>query len=351
MLQWYRVMRIPTLALLALVGTACSRGSLREDGGGTGVLTFDAGPVDGSPADAVRGFDGPAPTADANCGSTRLKGGHLLPQILVVLDRSVSVDPAQWSGVLSALAANITANNAGNDWGLYTFPADGPACGAGAVSATIDVPLAPENATHVVEHLAVAGTDASGTPTAAAIDRAAAYMLSVRDPNRPQFLLLVTDGAPTCAGTTGALSEDPVQAQADAVATIRTAAVAGVPTIVVAPSAASDVDALNALAVAGAYQRGAIGRLFQDETSIGEMSLVGPTQSCVVLLSTGRPPVPDNVVVTLNDATVPRDRSRLDGWDYADATSSFLWLYGDWCARLRDMQDFQVNVYYGCPAI
>src|SRR3954449_5378244 len=93
MFQWYRVMRIPALALLALVGTACSRGSLREDGGGTGVIMFDARPVDGAPADAVRGSHGPAPTADANCGSTTLRGFPLLPEILVVLDRSVSADP------------------------------------------------------------------------------------------------------------------------------------------------------------------------------------------------------------------------------------------------------------------
>src|SRR5262249_40686889 len=103
------------------------------------------------------------------------------------------------------------------------------------VSTAIDVAIAPNDATHVIAHIVAAGAGASGTPTAAAIQTAAAYMLTLTDQN-PKFLLLVTDGAPTCAGTIDALTADPAQAQADAVAAIAAADAAGIPTLVVAPS-------------------------------------------------------------------------------------------------------------------
>ena len=61
---------------------------------------------------------------------------------------------------------------------------------------------APDDATHVIAHLAAAGTFTGGTPTAAAIDVAAAYMLS-RTTVNPKFLMLVTDGAPTVRGEMG----------------------------------------------------------------------------------------------------------------------------------------------------
>ena len=131
----------------------------------------------------------------------------------MVLDRAISIEPDRWTSFLSAVAAMITRNGSTVDWGLYAFPTAGAVCSAATVGAAIDVVPAPDDATHVVAHIAAAGTFTGGTPTAAAIDVAAAYMVSRATVN-PKFLLLVTDGAPNCAGKMGSLTADPVQAVA-----------------------------------------------------------------------------------------------------------------------------------------
>ena len=134
------------------------------------------------------------------------------------------------------------------------FPKDGPACGASTVTAGADLGFGSNSTFHLIAHVVAAGVDGNGTPTAAAIGAGAAYLHTVMDQS-PKFMMLVTDGAPTCAGTIGApLSDDAAMAQADAVAAIAAARAEGFPTIVVAPStttAAGDVAALNALAQAG----------------------------------------------------------------------------------------------------
>jgi hypothetical protein len=354
-------MRASALTLVALAGFGCRRGSLQDDAGGPGAIAFDGGVPGGDAAagdgpgtnDGPGTSDGPGtadvwlPTADANCG---MMGGitspRLAPEFLVVLDRAVSVDPTRWNGFLSAVAATITANSSTVDWGLYSFPTDGPACSAAIVSvAGFDVPPAPDNATHVVAHIVAAGTGASGTPAAAAIYLAASYMMS-RSTTNPKFLLLVTDGSPDCSGS----ALDTGQAQADAVAAITATKGVGLPTFVLAPStttAAGDIAALNALAEAGGYAQPGDIKFFTEATFGNTLEPI-EDRSCIVNLGFPRPPVPDIVTVTVNGATVPRDRAHILGWDYTDPNTVALQLYGSWCEMwLHRPSEF--HIYYGCP--
>jgi hypothetical protein len=161
----------------------------------------------------------------------------------------------------------------------------------------------------------------------------------------------MTDHAPSCAGTIGALSADAAQAQADALAAVSAAAAANIPTIVFAPSttAASDVPALNALAAAGGeYARTGNPLLFQDETSLRELIKPRP-KNCSIPLSTP-PPVPDVVAVTLNDQPVPRDTTHTNGWDYTNASAATVEFFGDWCVTLLDTQSWRFRAFYGCPS-
>ena len=206
---------------------------------------------------------------------------------------------------------------------------------------------------HVIEHIAGAGSSASGAPTAAAIETAAVYMRGRPNPN-PKYLVLLTDGAPSCAGSADALSADPTQAQADAVAAIAASRSGGVPTIVVAPStttATADIAALNALAHAGGYQSspdtaGSIA--FNTESTFPFLfAPVDTAQSCVVSLATA-PPVPDVVTVTFNGVVVPRDTARASGWDYTDSNHRSVMLYGEWCDMLLNDASYRIDIYYGC---
>jgi hypothetical protein len=357
----HRAMRAAALILLAAAAFGCRRGALQDDAGaGAGAIGPDAatrGDGAANPGDATPGpIDGPGasdvafPTADANCGMTGIEGSRLSAEILVVLDRAISVEPDRWNSFLSAIAAMITRNASVVDWGLYAFPTTGAACSTATVGTAIDVVPTPDDATHVIAHLAASGTVTGGTPTAAAIDVAAAYMLA-RTTVNPKFLLLVTDGAPNCAGKMGAITTDPLEAVTDAVAAIARAKAAGLPTFVVAPSttsAAADVAALNALAVAGGYaERGEI--KFDTEASIS--TWFQPTETgdnCVVPLGMA-PPVPEVVTVTFNGAIVPRDTSHLLGWDYTDASARFIMFNGAWCDMVQAARSWQIEIYFGCP--
>jgi hypothetical protein len=347
----YRAMRVAALVLVGVAGFGCRHGTLQDDAGGTGTFGLDGGiPGDGgvgaTPITGPGAGDGGAwlPTADNNCGKIGLGKSYLAPEILVVLDRSANANTT----FMSAVAAVITKNADDIDWGLYTFPANGSACTDDTVSTTIDLPPLSGAATHVIAHLIAAGTGSGGTPTAAAIDVAAAAMLS-RTTVTPKFLLLVTDGAPTCAGRTAPLSADPTQAQVDAVAAIAAAKAAGLPTLVAAPSAATDVAALNALAVAGGY--GAPGEIrFATEGTISNwFNPTSGSDSCTASLGVASPPVPDRVSVILDGAMVPRDRSRSMGWDYTDSTQRSITLYGTWCTMWLAERTVKLDIYYGCP--
>ena len=350
-------MRLPALALAMLGLAACRRGALQDDGG-TGGITLpgaDAPAATDSPGATDLGDlpDVAFPTADANCGQISVTSNYLAPQILVVQDRAISGDVSRWNDFLSSMATIISNNGSLVDWGLYAFPQNGLPCGAGTVSAAIDVQIMPNNASHVIAHLAAAGTGASGTPTAAAIQTAAAYMQSLTTQN-PKFLMLLTDGAPTCAGTIDALSADPDRAQYDAVTAIDAASAAGIPTLVVSPStttAAADVGALNALADAGRYPQPPPGPKFFTELTIGQtFTLTDFATSCVFTLGAVPPPVPDAVTVTVNGANVPRDRSHVLGWDYTDSSATTIMLFGSWCAQLHASRSSTVTIYFGCPS-
>ena len=348
----YRAMRAAALVLVAVAGFGCRRGSLQDDAGGTGTIGIDGGiPADGpvgaphiaGPGTGAADGGGRLPTADNNCGKIGFGKSTLPPEVLVVLDRSANANTTFVSAI-----ASIIGRNAGVDWGLYTFPASGSTCGDDTVSTTIDLPPLSGATTHVIAHLITAGTGSGGTPTAAAIDVAAAAMLSRATAN-PKFLMLVTDGVPTCAGRAAPLSADPTRAQADAVAAIAAALAAGLPTFVVAPSTAADVAALNALADAGGYARPSDIR-FDTESTISDRFSTGDTSgSCVLSLGVASPPVPDKVSVILDGAMVPRDRSHAAGWDYTDPNARSIILYGTWCEMWLTKRSAELDIYYGCP--
>lgn len=345
------VVRTAWLALLVIAGGGCRRGSLQRDADGAGIITADAS------ADWIAGDGRPppslapdaAPTADANCGRTDFSESVYPPDILVLLDQSVSGDRVKWSQLLTALTDVIAAKRSDITWGLYTFPEAGPACGPETAAPVIDVPVTYADYAAVASGIVASRTDGSGSPTAAAIDLGRRYLQSLPHTD-PRLLLLVTDHAPSCAGTIGALSGDSAQAQADALAAITAAIDERIGTIVLAPSttAPGDVPALNALAVAGAsFRRDGNALVFQDETSFPLLFPPRP-QHCAIPLSSP-PPVPDVVAVTFNDQPVPRDTSHMTGWDYTDASHDTITFFGDWCLTLLDTQAWRVQAYYGCP--
>ena len=69
---------------------------------------------------------------------------------------------------------------------------------AGSVTSNIDVQVAPNNAAAVTAAITATTPDGNGTPTGDAINAAVAYLKKLTDTN-PKYILLATDGEPSCA--------------------------------------------------------------------------------------------------------------------------------------------------------
>lgn len=326
------------LALSALAGTACTRRSLQQPDGGTGTIALDA---------AAAETDVRPPTTDASCGMKTYRSGRQPIDVMLVVDRAVS-DRAKWNQFVLDFTDLIGSLDREIAWGLKLFPENGPACGAGTVSPRIDVAIAEQDSSRVIGALAGATPDGSGTPTAAAIETALDTLASVGDPN-PKLLLLVTDGEPTCA-----LTSDTTRALRDAEAMLRIAYGQGYPTLVVGVgiSAASDVDALNTLARAGGFPRPVANEAYYPSSNVNELrAVLTPIHdtSCIFAL-TPPPPAGVAVAVSIGGDRIPHDPSHTYGWDYVTGDHTALSFYGEACDTIAQSWEFEVNVYYGCPA-
>jgi len=238
-------------------------------GGGGGATTSGAGGGAGQHTGAggtgvtVNGAGG------SMCGMQTFDINRKPVEIFLVLDRSASMEdgadgnsssatnPSKWSQLIPALSASITQADKTISWGMKSFPEDGSECVNATLTNKIDVQIAPGNAAALntaVQALADAG---NGTPTGAAIRAATSYltMLTTAGDDSRKYILLATDGEPSCTGSIGSLTKaaNSAAAATDSVAAVTAAAMAGFHTFVVgvATTKTTDATTLNQLAIAG----------------------------------------------------------------------------------------------------
>ena len=147
-----------------------------------------------------------APSVDANCGNVPFGVKPGPADVLIVLDKSGSMAMApngsncgagsaancsKWVQVTDAINT-VVGQTPGVNWGLKFF-ATAAGCG---VNAGAEVPVGPGTAPMIAAAIAANGP-ASSTPTTAAELAAGAYMATLTDTNK-KFILLATDGQPTC---------------------------------------------------------------------------------------------------------------------------------------------------------
>jgi hypothetical protein len=366
---------------MGIVALACARVQPQPEiaggsGGGAGGARGGGGGAGGfMPGGGHAGMgimvDG---AGDAMCGLQTFDLARRPVEIFLVLDRSGSMkddaagdtasppaNPSKWSQLIPALSTAITQADPSIAWGMKTFPEDGSDCTSGTVTPKIDVPIAPMNAA-ALNAAVVAPTltpDGNGTPTAAAIGVAVDYLKSLNDGNR-KYILLATDGEPSCAGAAGALSKDSSNARIDAVAAVTAAAGADIHTFVlgVATTKANDTSTLNMLAVAGLepqqdFRPGAT-RFYlasnQDQLVAALLAIVNPIASSCVFPLASPPPDPENIAVKVNGMKAPMDITHAGGWDYTDAKYSGVQVYGSWCDTIRSVGN-QVEIIFGCKDI
>ena len=283
------------------------------------------------------------------------------PEILIVLDRSASMKDApsgssgtsKWDLVVPGVDEVVTQTASSVAWGLKVFPeGDGSECVAGAVTSAIPVAIAVDNAQAVTDAVTATTPEGNGTPTGDAIDAAVTYLKTLDDTN-PKFILLATDGEPSCAGT----SKGSSAARPYAVQAVTDAASAGFKTFVVGVATTKDsaTQALNDMAVAGQMPRGDKTQSTKyylastkDELVQSLREITGQVSSCVFDLS-APPPDIGNIAVKVNGKKAPQDTAHLDGWDYTSSDYEQVEVFGSWCDQIKAATSDSVNFILGCP--
>lgn len=290
------------------------------------------------------------------------------PQIMFVLDRSGSMEfsltrdvvppsgfPTRWTTLRDALAQTIAPFDDQIAMGAKFFPeanAD-PFDPASSCTTNTGVGIAPAlgNAQAILDVFAQT-SPVGGTPTAAALEAAANYVTSSRGVAR--VMVLATDGQPNCNGaldgsrctctssTPGACSQDPQGGYSclDDAATITLIgdvfASRKIPVYVIGIGGVTFGKVLDAMAVAGGRPRAGAPRYYP-ATTAGEMTTafqdIRDGVAKCTYITPSAPTDPNAISVIVGGASVPRDPSHANGWDWVDQAYGQLQLFGAACAR------------------
>jgi hypothetical protein len=380
-------------------GTAGTMGSAGAGTTGTGgriIITGEGGTVTPTGAGGTGNSVGTS-TPDANCGARDKAATRLLPDVLIVLDRSGSMNDgtnnmpctgdggmgaprgcgadSKWAKVTPAITQVVSETEMDVNWGLKFFPDN--TTNTCNVSGTAEVPIAPGNGAAVTAAIAAA-TDAMGgvvgynnTPTRSGMTGAVTYLGTVTTMN-PKYILLATDGLPNCAasgagGAGGRGGGGPMGGMADdspgATTAVAAALTAGFKTFVVgiatAGLATNGVNAdmtLSNMANAGGLPRSGT-PTYYPVTSAAELAdairkLITQANTCT--FQVGPTPTTDGTTdlrfinVFGDGVEIKRDITHADGWDYTDASMGSIEIYGPTCEQVKTATIRNVTVTFRC---
>jgi hypothetical protein len=275
---------------------------------------------------------------DASCGGQQFDLMRVPPNVMLVLDRSGSMDSSigggsstsKWSDLKSAIQQLVTTYDAQMRLGVSLYSSDGN-CGAGDIT-----PYAQTNGATVMSKINAKGPGGN-TPTAATLDKVL-KMGQLTDPTRENVVVLATDGLPNCsvAGKINALY--------NATPSVKTYVIG------VGDGTASNPTLLNAWADAGHTARSGATHYYQTnsptELKAAFDAIAGGIVSCTFQVGQ-QPPDPSQLYVWSNGTPVAMDA--MNGFTY-DASSQSVTLHGTACDQLRMNPSTKVQVVYGCPA-
>jgi len=348
---------VPLLAAASSAPSACSfhtatEAEIRMDGG----ISVDVrAPTGGNPFQS---------DAHVTCVATNAMTSNLPPDILIVLDRSGSMkedlsgvmcsDPnvgcgatSKWAIATSTLATFLPTVQANVNWGLKLFASETNGCN---VSGAAEVAPRVNNAAAINQVLGVTMAGSS-TPTTAALKAAAGYLKTLTDPN-PKFILLATDGIPTCgtspcaAGVnTGTMTNQ--CDDANAIAMVTSVHDMGFPTFVlgIGTSKSPGDGTLSTMAVRGGYPRQGTPSYYpidkpQDLTDAFQ-AITGMVSSCFFTISPALPAGQEVSGVTADGVDLPSS-------DYVITGGAGIQLVGQACADFMARKITDVAVQVSC---
>jgi hypothetical protein len=304
-------------------------------------------------------------TLDSNCGLKTQSAKMIPPDIMLVMDRSLSMTNdvndrqctgatgnngncgpnSKWELMVPALNRVITDSDGKVNWGMFYLGDEPAQCG---VATAPVVPVAAMNATAVTTSLTGNQFNGqTGTPTRRAIQGAVSYLTGLVDQN-PKFLLLATDGQPNCA-TANSLNTDDSAGTQQAVADALTA---GIPTFVVGIGNTGAAATLDQVAIAGGRpQTGGASSYYQVNDAAALASALGTIVGQAASCSFNIGPAPDGTTtkglgVFGDDMTIPMDPA--NGWSFKDASMTTIILNGSICDQVMSGTVRDVSVAFVC---
>lgn len=398
---------VGVLGFVWLCAVACGddpKGSLLNMGAGANGSGTEGGRDGGLILDPNAGGDdqglgGLGAGGDASCAPTRLTGEPPLVNVLLVVDKSLSMnaqpegfDSDKWTALRGALEGAFDATADRLSFGLDLYPYSGTS--GEDLDNDCQMPTGDEVVVEVQ-----AGTDATplilaalddnppggGTPTAAALARARAYYTTGagRDLKGEKYVLLATDGGPncnkdlTCAAATCTVNMDGLCGgnlnccdgdlepegpwkcldEDASVAAVKALADEGIKTFVVGiPGTETYADTLDLLAAeSGVENPDAPPAYFAVSAEGGVEALSSVLQEITTGLITtcrlqleNKPLDAKQVYVSIDGELIPRDDP--DGWQYdASTTPPTVQLNGATCDKVETEGVESVDITYYCP--
>jgi hypothetical protein len=209
-----------------------------------------------------------------------------------------------------------------------------------AFSGMPEVPVGDGNESAITSAVNALIADGN-TPTSEALKAAKTYLTGIADPNHPSYVLLGTDGEPTCSDDgTGSAT---VQATTDL-------ANAGIKTFVVGiASNSQDSDVLNQIATAGGTAQMGSTKYYdaQNEMALATAltSVAGSIASCSYKLDM---PAPNPLLINVYVNGMPLPRDAMNGFSYTvdGMGNATITLNGTSCSNL--MAADMVQIKFGC---
>jgi von Willebrand factor type A domain len=361
-------MRVP-VALFALVlanAVACARdgeNTARGDGG----------------ADRPSGADAPTGPAMACTTDAAIDLDPSDVDVLILFDGSESMGIGFGSGTRYSVVADVLAQLVDDyqgriRFGFAQFPGADSLCSdstvTGCCAGTPMVPVALYNGAAVEAALNQMLPLAGNTPTALALQFAHAYFSRLGDNVAKRYVLLATDGLPSCT-LSGTLSPSPPDdgsggisdACQDAVAQVQALGVDKIQVLVLAVGAELTGDpsgppnCLDLMAQQGGMPQSGSGRGYYSAASPDALQstlkqIFGGVEETSCLLDLYPPPSStDPVAVYLDDQQIPYNPD--NGWVFdpvGDAEAeSRVRIVGEYCDQIHQFRFSSIQAKFGCP--
>jgi uncharacterized protein YegL len=280
------------------------------------------------------------------CYSRRIDALARKPDILIVLDRSFSMlDGNRWDPSRNAVKSITQQFQSTIDFGLAMFPGTG---GDDCTAGRVDVAFQSNNAAPIAA--AIDGAAPLGfTPLGATLE-ALAGVITDRTPQldtavKPAYVLLVTDGAPTCELDGGWITASPTSINRANAAVERLKA-QNVPTYVIGYDVASAAAVMDGLA-----QRGGTERYYpvENEAQLVEQfkKITAGLASCEYQLE-AVPDSPDRVKVVIDGVQIYLNDALARGWVLDGKT---IRLQQGACDSIRDGAQHNLDVSVECTPV